>query len=50
MGLLVGLVDLYLVGRILFSFGYVVGTAIGHQSLRSVGMGLIFGTTLIALC
>lgn len=34
------LIDLFLIGRVLFSFGYTIGTVIGHQSLRSVGFGL----------
>lgn len=52
-GLFIHLLDLYLVGRLLFSIGYAFGTLIGHQSLRATGFGFtiaciaISGTHLI---
>lgn len=41
------LVDLYLVGRVLFSIGYVIGAGIGLQSFRAIGFGLSFGPTIV---
>ena len=45
--LMVLLVDLFFVGRILFSFGYVIGAAVGLQSFRAVGFGLSFGPLIV---
>lgn len=46
-GIDVSLIDMFLVGRILFSIGYTVGAVVGHQSFRSVGFGLGFGSIII---
>lgn len=38
--LLMNLVDVFLVGRVLFTIGYMVGVAAGFESFRSIGFGL----------
>lgn len=38
------LAELFLWGRVIFSAGYLLGTAIGVQSLRSYGFGLNIGS------
>jgi hypothetical protein len=34
------IIELFLWGRIVFSIGYIIGTYVGVQSLRSYGFGL----------
>lgn len=41
---LILLADMFLVGRALFTVGYMVGTAIGYQSFRAAGFGLNIAT------
>lgn len=47
-GQVLQLAELFLWGRVIFSAGYLLGTAIGVQSLRSYGFGLNIGS-LVAL-
>lgn len=43
-GQVLQLAELFLWGRVIFSVGYLLGTAIGVQSLRSYGFGLNIGS------
>jgi hypothetical protein len=38
---------LFMIGRVLFSIGYVFGAGIGLQSLRLTGLGLTYGPIII---
>lgn len=41
--------DIYIIGRLLFSIGYTIGTLIGYQSFRAIGHGLTFGPIVVIL-
>ena len=45
----VPLFDLFLVGRILFSLGYSIGTSLGYQSFRAYGFGFTVACIAITL-
>jgi hypothetical protein len=45
-GLEVRLVDVFLLGRVVFSVGYIMGAVVGHQVLRAFG----FGFTFMSVC
>ena len=44
-----GFFDLFIIGRMLFSVGYVMGAIIGHQSFRAVGFGICLGCCVIMI-
>lgn len=44
------IVDLFLLSRLIFSVGYVLGAAIGHQSFRAVGFGLTLTCVVLVMC
>jgi hypothetical protein len=41
--------DIFIIGRLVFSIGYTIGTLIGYQSFRAIGFGLTFGPTIVIL-
>lgn len=41
--------DIFIIGRLVFSIGYTIGTLIGYQSFRAIGFGLTFGPTVVIL-
>lgn len=47
MKLFIPVIDLYVVGRLLFAVGYGVGTLVGQQSLRAIGFGMIVASIAI---
>lgn len=43
----IAVTDLFLLGRLIFSIGYTIGTLIGYQSFRGIGFRLSLGAVLI---
>jgi hypothetical protein len=48
-GLEVELVDMFLLSRVIFSIGYIVGTAAKYQSLRAIGFGITFTCVTVVI-